>query len=208
MNMKKSRPVLITVLLACGLLGIARAQTGAIYPSTPFDEAAAAAQLEPGTGELAGYALAKERDTKVYQIANLSKGHRARRGTLITVFPVTPYLEEYLKLRKKHGGRAQISPEAYAYRIIIATNDQGEFYIPDLKPGRYYLEAQVGYYQRTERQVQTGVSEVVSGGGAGHVISSQPIYTTVSGGYNASRLVSAYAEIKKDGDQVIVTLKN
>ncbi len=184
----------------------ARAQSDGVYPSVPFDEAAAAAQLEPGTGEIAGYAMAKEVDNKAYQIANLSKGHRARRGTLITVYPVTPYLEEWLKLRKKHGARARLSPEAYSYRIIISTNDRGEFYIPGLKPGRYYLEAAVWYSRRAVAgYVQTG-TEVTSVGGA--VIAANPVYAEVYGDFDQTKLVSAYAVIKREGGQDIVTLRN
>ncbi len=206
-TLHRTRFALLTLaLVALGAVTLARAQGDYVYPQARFDEAAAAAQLEPGTGELAGYAMAKEVDTKVYQIANLSKGHRAKRGTLITVYPVTPYLEEWLKLRKKHGARARLSPEAYSYRIIISTNDQGEFYIPGLKPGRYYLEAAVWYSQRGVKEyVQTG-TEVTSVGG--NVISSNPVFAAVYGDFDQTKLVSAYAEIKREGGQAIVRLKN
>jgi hypothetical protein len=183
-----------------------RAQPDYIFPSVPFDEAKAAAQLEPGTGELAGFAAAKEADSKWYQIANLSKGHRARRGVQITVYPVTSYLEEWLKLRKKHGSRALISPEAFAYRIIIRTNDKGEFYIPNLKPGRYYLEAVVRFTTREVSEfVQTG-TEVISQGG--NIVASNPVYTAIYDDFQNSKYVFAYAEIKKEGGQAIVKLRN
>lgn len=195
-------------------LGVAclSAQQGYVFPSSQFDLQQAMTQLAPGASTIRGIAMAKENDSRRFQIANLSKGHRARPGTLVTLYPVTPYLEEMLALRKKHGGKASLSNEAFSCRVITWTNERGEFEFQNLKPGNYYLEAVVEFAQKTERQVQTGSSEAVyhqSGGGVqtANVVST-PIYATVFGAYNAAKLARASAEVTADSAVVTVILKN
>jgi hypothetical protein len=183
-----------------------RAQSAYVFPKTPFDYAATLAQLDSGNGTIKGVAIGKENDTKKIQIANLSRGHRARYGTQVTLFPLTPYFEEYLKLRKKKGNQAAISNEAFSCRVITWTDEKGEFEFRNLKPGKYYMEAVVQFVQKTERQVQTGTSNLIGGGG--QVISSAPTYTTVFGSYNAAKLSTGITEIKADGTAASVTLKN
>jgi hypothetical protein len=202
--MKISR--LLLLLVASSLANCAiHAKDDYVFPSGAFDAAQAAAQLEPGTSTIRGIALAKEMDTSFTGI-NLSTGHRAWSGTLVTLFPRTPYLEEWLKLRKKHGNRAVLSNQVFCHRVITRVTAKGEFEFTDLKPGKYYIEAIVNYVQKTATDVQTGTSSLVNGGG--QVISSAPIYTTVYGSYSASRLATAFVQIEADGRVVEVKLRN
>jgi hypothetical protein len=204
--MKTIRSLVLTLLVGCALLS-ASAQAEYIFPSVSFDAAVAAARLQPGTGTIKGVAIAKERDSKKIQIANLSESHRAWQGTQVTLFPVTPYLEEFLELRKKHGSKAALSNEAFSHRMLTWTDDDGAFEFTDLKPGQYYLEATVQFVMKTATDVQTGTAVTAIAGG-GPVISSTPIYTTVYGSHGTARFVTGLVEITADGATAKVTLKN
>ena len=201
----KITPLLLLTLLLAATTGSLRAKDDYVFPTASFDAAKVTAQLEPGTSTIRGVALAKETDTSFTGI-NLSTGHRAWSGTLVTLFPRTPYLEEWLKLRKKHGNRAVLSNQVFCHRIVTRVTEKGEFEFTELKPGKYYLEAIVNYVQKTATDVQTGTSSLVNGGG--QVISSAPIYTTVYGSYGTSRLATAFVEIEAEGRVVEVKLKN
>lgn len=157
-------------------------------------------RLEPGSNVIRGVALAKEIDTRKIQIANLSKSHRARPGTQVVLYPLTPYLEEILKLRKNPRSQASLSPEAFSCRILTWTNEEGEFEFRDLQPGSYYIEARVSFVQRTVSKTQTGTEATVFG--------NVPTYSYESGSRGASRLVSAIAEVKADTSVTTIVLKN
>lgn len=72
-------------------------------------------------------------------------------GRKITVrlYPVTPYLEEYLKLKKKEDPSklrfVYMHEIPKQYRLEAITNSSGDFTFPNLKPGKYYLEADLEY---------------------------------------------------------------
>jgi hypothetical protein len=63
---------------------------------------------------------------------------------VVYLYPLTSYIEEYLSLKTKNkeGKRiATISSLANCYRIESKVyNNQGDFIIPNLSVGRYYLE--------------------------------------------------------------------
>jgi hypothetical protein len=107
MNFHRPRSTLLTITLAA-LATAARAQPSesnpglppevaaelAKYnreymPSAPFDFAAAQAQLEPGAGTIKGKVVARVRDSKKIQIANLAPKLAATPNVLVTLFPVT-----------------------------------------------------------------------------------------------------------------------
>lgn len=117
-----------------------------MQPSIPFNDSVASKMLNGGTAQIKGIAYYEGRtligiksEATVYAPA----------GTIVALYPLTSYLEEYLKLKKKNkeGKRiATISPLAACYRIESKVFSQkGEFIIPGLKPGKYYLESMVSF---------------------------------------------------------------
>lgn len=117
-----------------------------MLPSVPFNDSVAGRLLNGGTAIIKGTAYYEGRtligiksEATVYAPA----------GSIVSLYPVTPYLEEYLKLKKKNkeGKRiAAISPLASCYRIeskVFSTS--GEFIIPGLRPGKYYLESSIQF---------------------------------------------------------------
>ncbi len=72
-----------------------------------------------------------------------------RRGQILSLYPTTGYLLEYLELKKKdkEGKRmAAIMPLANAYRIDYEViTETGDFLFINLKPGKYYITGLVHY---------------------------------------------------------------
>lgn len=90
---------ILLLLLACVCVHAARAQDGCLFPSTPFDYAATAAQLAPGTGTIQGVAY---KDTPRKRLGGLlKKPPVVDYGTRVVLYPLTPYFEEFLRLREK-----------------------------------------------------------------------------------------------------------
>jgi hypothetical protein len=189
-------------------------------PSVPFDLDAALAQLGPGTATIKGTIDARVRDSKKIQISNLAPKLKASPNVLVTLFPVTPYFEEYLKLRKKHDAMARLSPEAFSCRIVTWTHEGGAFEFTGLKPGKYFIESVV-YYQVGERVggtvQQTGTKDTVltySNRDISHgevVVSSEPIYGVVGGEvvkHTLNKSVTGFAEVKTGEPVAKVVLKN
>lgn len=179
-------------------------------PLTAFDVAAAQAMLS-GNAVIRGVAVAKERDTGWLGL-NLSTGHYARPGTLVSLFPCTRYFDEYLALRDYHGARAQISAEAFAVRREARVGADGAFEFTDLGPGRYYIEAIIRYTQATTRDVQTGVEQRTIQGSNQHFswqhVDEIPIYATIHGSYEASVLAKGFVSIDPGDDEVSIKIRN
>jgi len=157
------RVVVLAILSTCVWVshGSAQKPVAIVLPQTPFNAANAAEQLSEGSGQILGVAYYEGRtlvgiksEETVY----------ARKGTVVTLYPVTPYLEEYLQLKQKNkeGRRmAAISPEAGSYRIECKViNDQGEFVFAGLKPGRYYLQTNVYFPSGIGAQEVSQVVEI------------------------------------------------
>lgn len=133
--------IFVALVFNCSL---ARAQKPVeiMQPKIPFDEKTASDMLNGGTAQIKGSACYEGRtligiksEATVY----------APIGSIVALYPLTVYLEEYLKLKKKNkeGKRvAAISPLAACYRIESKVfSAKGEFIIPGLKQGKYYLES-------------------------------------------------------------------
>lgn len=161
------RVVMLAILSTCIRVSHVSAQKPVeiVLPQTPFNAANAAEQLSGGSGQILGVAYYEGRtlvgiksEQTVY----------AREGTVVTLYPVTPYLEEYLRLKQKNkeGKRmAAISPEAASYRIECKVlNDQGEFIFDGLKPGLYYLQTNVYFPSGIAAQEVSQVVEIKSEG--------------------------------------------
>ena len=132
-----------------------RDDTIRLFATTPFDSVAAGQALSKGEGSIKGVAFTKPKTPFGYK-APLAKRIYANRITVL-LFPVTPYLLDYLEVKKKENPKklkfAYIDPVAWRYRLEAITNSVGEFTFPDMKPGKYYLEAilpwsTTGYYDQ------------------------------------------------------------
>lgn len=115
------------ICLACALSVHAQKSSEPVFPSTPFNAAETEKLMEPGTATIRGTAVLKKKGKNNFS---------ARKGQII-LFPVTPYLTEFLELKKKYSkGKkvATISNEAFTYRIEGRfINDEGAFEFTNLK---------------------------------------------------------------------------
>ncbi len=179
-----------------------------VYPKAPFDPVWAEAQMGPGTATLRGTLTVKERKALIKAL-NISKGHRAPRGTIVTLFPHTKHLEEWLALDKKLSRQATLqkaamTPEALSYRFLTkVTDDEGGFEFTGLKPGRYFVYAMVNYVDAGTVMEQTGSVDSYIGGAR---VESIPTFTSSSYAINMAKAATAVVEIASEGQVVVTTI--
>lgn len=124
--------------------GYAQKQVEIMQPKVEFDIKKASEMLNSGEAEILGTAYYEGKSP-----IGLKIGDKwfARPGSIIYLYPLTSYLEEYLILKSKNkdGKRlATISSLANCYRIEAKVfNTRGEFIIPNLSVGKYYLETTI-----------------------------------------------------------------
>ena len=156
--------ITILLLLWCSSLH-SQQPVEIMQPTIAFDETLASAQLRDGTASIKGTVFYEGRSL----IGIKTEGTvYAQPGTIVAVYPLTPYLEAYLKLKKKNkeGKRiATISPVAACYRIEAKVFSlQGEFMIPGLQPGKYYLESTVAFPSGVGSREVSEIVEVKNNG--------------------------------------------
>ncbi len=105
--------------------------------TVPFDEDFAKLALSEGKSTIKGrisMTLPPADGAKTFYGSNL----------IVYLFPVTPYLLDFLELRKQEDPKrlkfAFLSPMAWKYRLEATSNGQGEFAFYHMNPGKYYLE--------------------------------------------------------------------
>lgn len=179
-----------------------RDDTIRLFAKTPFDTLAARKALALGKGTIKGVAFTKPKTNLGYK-APLAKKIYANKIKII-LFPVTPYLEEYLDLKKKENPKklkyAYISPDAWRFRLEAITNSDGEFTFPDMKPGKYYLQAVLNWSSGAYYDRYTGSGYNNYGGGTDYY---QREYYNIG----HADLLEKYVEVEKDGEVVHVKLK-
>lgn len=135
----------VIIYLLATLKGFAQIQT--MLPKSTFPEAQAKEQLKPGKSIIKGIAFIEGRalltNVKTEQTLYI------RKGQIISLYPLTDYLLEYLELKKKNKeGKhiAAISSLASAYKIDYKViTDTGNFLFINLRPGKYYIIGDVHY---------------------------------------------------------------
>lgn len=160
-----------------------------LSPRSRFDAAAARAALQPGSSVIRGQACGGINTELAY-------------ASSVTLFPVTPYLEELLALQKKaKPGRDSVTaePEALTTRMVAEADTEGRFQFSKMRPGRYYLTTTVTGVFGATRDVQVG--RVESGFGSANVYAKQQ-YT-----YDAESTIGKFVTVKEDGEVVTVTLQ-
>lgn len=170
------------------------------YPQAFFDKKLAREMLAFGNSTIEGVASTKQKNNWGIKPL-LGQKHYAAKGTVVMLFPVTPYFEEFYNMRKKYENKkttVYMSEEAFKYRIEALTDDHGRFKFEKLKPGKYYLETIVNFTATASYQKQTGTSDAYNG--YGNYLYSTPIYSTFFYGYDAANRESKFVEIKADGE--------
>jgi hypothetical protein len=178
-----------------------RDDTVRLYAKTPFDTTEAKTALALGKGTIKGVAAIKPRDVSV-----LDRWHEKKiyaNKITIMLFPVTPYLLEYLELRKKENPKklkfAYIDPNCLRYRLEAVTNSTGEFTFPNMKPGKYYLEAILPWQRSGSYNKYTGYAD----DGYGRTNYYTPQYYV----NNYNTLITKFVEVEKEGETVEIKLK-
>lgn len=132
-----------------------------MQPKTEFDIKLATEMLNGGNAQIKGVAYYEGRSPIGIKS---SETIYARMGEKVFLYPLTPYIEEYLQLKKKNreGKRmATITPLANCYRIESKVySNNGAFIFMGLKPGKYYLEALVLFPSGTGGQEASGIVEI------------------------------------------------
>lgn len=174
-----------------------------LYPEATFDSTVAKKALAMGKGTITGVAYTKPR-TKLGYKAPLADKIKANKVT-IQLFPVTPYLESWLELRKKKENLKKkvyvyMSNEAYRFRLEAITNSEGKFTFPEMKPGKYFLTAILDYSTGKSYNEYTG-SGYNNYGGRTDYYEKKQYYTS------HSERIEEYVEVKEDGEVVKVKLK-
>ncbi|GAB0154885.1 hypothetical protein CHRYSEOSP005_01450 [Chryseobacterium sp. Alg-005] len=176
------------------------------YPQTFFDKKLAQSMIGFGNSTIEGVASTKQKNNWGIKPL-LGQKHYAPQGTVVMLFPVTPYFEEFYKMRKKYENKkttVYMSDEAFKYRIEALTDSHGRFKFEKLKPGKYYLETIVNFTATASYQQQTGRTD--SYNAYGGYLYSTPIYDTFFYNYASANRESKFVEIKNDGELVEVNL--
>lgn len=160
-----------------------------VFPTTSYDHKVTTEALEEGTSSIKG-------KVTLVKKGNIMSGNQI----VVTLFPVTPYFEEYLALRKKDDPKKLkfvfIHPNALKNRIEVTTNENGEFIFTKMKPGTYYLECYFPWTLNGSYDTYTGFS------------GNTDYYKRNYYSQNNSTYMHEYVTIKKDGIIKKVFIKN
>lgn len=138
----------ILIMFVCSLYSwTISAQVKTMLPQSVFNEEEAKAQLSPGKSMIKGVAFIEGRALLTNK--KTEKTLYIRQDQILSLYPLTEYLEEYIELRKKNKEGKQIaaiSSLANAYKIDYKIiTETGDFVFVNLKPGKYYLIGTVHY---------------------------------------------------------------
>lgn len=164
------------------------------YSSAKFFPEAALAALARGNSTIHGMACTKYRD-RIYRAS----------GARVSLFPVTPYLDEWYRLRETKEGKNRaifMSNEAASYRVDLITNQEGRFSFSDLKPGRYFVQIFHEFASRHAGRADRGASTDMING----VLTTTNYYEDYDYNVGHSNRMEKFVEIKTDGDSEKVTL--
>ncbi|QJB32524.1 hypothetical protein HF324_14460 [Chitinophaga oryzae] len=192
MHCSLRRIVIIAGLLLAGVSGVsAQKNPEYIFPTAAFNEEDVARQMEDGGATIDGLAKLKKKGRTYFPW----------KGDRIQLYPVTPYLTEFLELQKKYrkGKKiASMSNTVFSYHIEGRVLDEdGHFQFRDVKPGKYYIVTWIDYEKSYQYKVQTG--RETARNGYGEVVYSIPTYTWYTHKYAVEQEVSGIVEVTGDG---------
>ncbi len=133
----KRIPLVVLLVFLCIQPVYSQKQVEIMQPKVEFDIKMASDMLNDGDAGIAGVVYYEKRTPIGIKVGETIYG---RLGAVVTLYPLTPYIEEYLSLRKKNkeGKRiATISRVASCFRIESKVYGvKGEFGFRGLKPGK------------------------------------------------------------------------
>jgi tetratricopeptide (TPR) repeat protein len=159
----------------------------AMYPRGIFDIQAGKNAFARGNGSIEGIVC-----------TNLRTGVYRASGSIVSLYPVTPYVEEWHKLREEKEGDGLgvfMSWEANYYRRDVTANEEGRFHFYDLKPGRYFIQTFHDFSTRHSANVFVGSDE------------DTDYYQTEDWTQRHSKRIEKFVDVKADGSVVKVTMK-
>lgn len=159
------RIILVPILSLITFISSAQKPIEIMQPKKEFDIQLASKMLNEGTSEIKGIAFYEGRTPIGIKIGETIY---ARVGVIVSLYPLTPYIEEYLSLKKKNkeGKRiATISSLANCFRIEAKIYSQkGEFFFAGLAAGKYYLESMVHFPSGIGGREVSAIVEIKSDG--------------------------------------------
>lgn len=176
-----------------------RNDTTYLMPKGQFDAVSAKSMLTEGKATIKGVAYTKPPAMQRRIGANnkILAGH-----VRVTLFPMNPYFEEYLKLKKDQDPKklkfAFMSREAFKYKLECITNNAGEFTFINLKPGKYYVETVVDWSQTKYYNKYVGSGSSNYG--------TTDYYSQQAYNDNHSDYLKKEVEVKNDGEVVEIKL--
>lgn len=160
------KTVLLLLILLLGVRpGYSQKIIPVVQPAVEFDIKQATEMLNNGNSEIKGYAYYEERTPIGIKVGGTIY---ARPGTIVSLYPLTAYLQEYLELKKKNkkGKKfATISALASSFRIESKVYSlKGEFAFLGLAAGKYYLESIVYFPSGIGGTEVAGIVEIIKDG--------------------------------------------
>lgn len=181
--------------------------------ASKFNKEEALQKLEKGNSVIIGTALARDHSSNNrLQVVNINKAQFAPRGTVVSILPNSPYIEEWKAVNKKiRKGKklpeVPIDPNVSAcIKKTTVYDDKGHFEFTNLMPGEYILITSFGYTHQYSYSYYAGTSSLVHPSGA--VLSSSPIYKSANAATGATAEIEEIVTIKNDGDKLEIKLKD
>lgn len=208
----KNKFLLSFVFMVLGVLWT-NAQRQEVQPKTIFDAENAKKMMAFGKSTINGTAVARDYNApnglnNMLGVRVVGKKRIAPAGTVVVLFPVTRYFEEYYQLKNRYKKSkkyvAVLGKEAFSYRLETKTDKNGRFSFTKMKPGKYYIETVFGYTGRTGTDVEVGRTDYYNG--YGNYTGSDPIYQTYYYNYTEEAIESKFVEVKKDGEILDIKL--
>ena len=146
-------------------------------PGTGFDPQAAQRAMQPGTGRVRGVLFHQLNDNCRRTRGLLAIRKRADAGIELSLFPATPHLVDYVGLLEAHRYKATTLRNPFAraqekrevliydarmldYGMSAKTDEFGRFEFANLRPGRYWMNADASMRCYYNEQVPVGSSEI------------------------------------------------
>ncbi len=181
-------------LAAAFLFPLATFAQSEITPQVPFNENEAKSIMEMGNGSVTGKITVR----RIY---------KPQDGTLVFLYPLTPYIEQYVKLRKKYlkndNYRVYLDELPGKYRRETSVV-KGTYSFDRLKPGKYIITCAVNYSGTITENVPVGQTVYMKGNtvvGYGGIQSAPQTRN-----FSDSSYETAVFTIKKDGEKKQVNL--
>ncbi|MBO9198899.1 MULTISPECIES: tetratricopeptide repeat protein [Niastella] len=165
-----------------------------LYPGSTFDPTVAKAALSRGVATIRGRACSKY-DGRRFDAA----------GAKVILMPVTPYLDEWYKLREKKESKTTwvyMSDEAYKYRIEAVADAEGRFVFEGLKPGKYFVQVIHSFNQLKTAKVYDGSNSYQNG----PVMQTTNYYHLQDYTVERSARFEKFVEIEEENENKKITL--